>query len=429
MKYLLIIILPLAIFSQSIDLSLEDAILKSFENNKSLEISKKKIEASDFKINEQFASHFPTLKLQSAYSYQSEVSEFGIPNLNLIISPNIQNIYATKLTLQQPIFTGWKLSGLDNINILQKNIVNAEYEKEKSELILQVTIAYWNLYQAKNALKLSENNLLVAESYGNDIKLFYSKGLATENDLLKNNLRITNTKVLINEAKNGITLAEIALNNLISKKQFTNYNLTSSPNKSSYNLGELNNYVSNAIAKRKEIYISNEKIKTANQNKNLINSNWYPQIFLQSNYYYSKPNQRYFPLKNEFKDSWDVGILFQFDLWNNLSTYYQSQNAKSQIEQAELGNEILVDGIRLEVTKNYFALDRSIEKLKLSELSIEQATENLRIVKNKLKNDLNSNTEYFEAENLLLQAKHQNLQAIIEQNLAIARFEKSIGEQ
>ena len=430
-KLFIIIAIPIITFAQDIELSLEEAILKGLEKNKILQSSIKKIEGSQAKKSEQFALHFPTLKLQYGYFYQSKVPEFvlDIPPLGIkqTLAPNIQNIYSTKLTLQQPIFTGWKLQNLDDIADNQLQISKMEFDKDKSEIIFNITNAYWNLYKAIEYEKIINENLNLAKVNGLDIKQFYEKGLTTENEVLKINIKITNLEISLNEAANTIELARLNLNNLIGEKK--NYKLSSTPDLENENILNLISYIEKAKSNRQELMIADKKIRNAEKSKSIVQSNWYPQIYLQSNYYYSKPNQKYFPLKNEFKDSWDIGITLQFDIWNNLTTYYQSENTNAQISQAKLGMEILEDQIILEVTQNYYAAIRSSEKSLLSAKSLNQASENLRIIRNKNEKNLSTNAELIEAENLLLQSKNQYLNSQIEKNLAIAKLNKSVGSK
>jgi outer membrane protein TolC len=152
-----------------------------------------------------------------------------------------------------------------------------------------------------------------------------------------------------------------------------------------------------------------------------------PQIFLTGNYYYSRPNQRIFPAQDAFKDTWDVGINLQFDIWNNLTTVYQTDQAQAQYDQTKDAYAMLQDGVTLEVTQNYLNFKQAKQKIHLAQLGVEQTDENLRVTQEKFKAGLTTNSELLDAEVVQLQSKIQLLQSLVEYELAHAKLEKSVG--
>ena len=129
-----------------------------------------------------------------------------------------------------------------------------------------------------------------------------------------------------------------------------------------------------------------------------------------------------------FKDSWDVGVTLQFDIWNNLTTVYQTTEAQAQYEQTKDAIAMLKDGVTLEVTQSYLSFKQAKENIQLSQLSVDQADENLRVTQQKFKAGLTTNSEMLDAEVAQLQAKLQLTQALVDYELAQAKLEKAIGE-
>jgi outer membrane protein len=59
---------------------------------------------------------------------------------------------------------------------------------------------------------------------------------------------------------------------------------------------------------------------------------------------------------------------------------------------------------------------------------VDQAAENHRTTNERFKNGLATNSDLIDAENLLLQAKLNHTRALVEQQIAIARMGKAVGE-
>ncbi|MBI3788385.1 MAG: TolC family protein [Ignavibacteriales bacterium] len=183
-----------------------------------------------------------------------------------------------------------------------------------------------------------------------------------------------------------------------------------------------------AFTQRPDIQGMEWRVKASDAGVTAAKGGWLPQIFLTGNYYYSRPNQRIFPAKDEFKDTWDVGVSLQFDIWNNLTTLHQTTAAKAQYEQTKDALAVLKDGVTLEVTQSYLNFKQSKQKIELSRLGVEQANENYRVTSEKFKSGLTTNSELLDAEVALLQSKLQLTQALVDYELAQARLEKAIGE-
>jgi len=182
-----------------------------------------------------------------------------------------------------------------------------------------------------------------------------------------------------------------------------------------------------AMTERPDMHSMEWRLRASQAGITAAQGGWLPQVYLSGNYYYSRPNQRIFPAQDQFKDTWDVGVNLQFDIWNNLTTVYQTDQAQSQYEQTKDAYAILKDGVTLEVTQNYLNVKQVKQKIQLAQLGVEQSDENLRVTQETFKAGLTTNSELLDAEVGQLQSKIQLLQALVEYELAQAKLEKSVG--
>lgn len=155
--------------------------------------------------------------------------------------------------------------------------------------------------------------------------------------------------------------------------------------------------------------------------------NWWPQLFLSANYYYSKPNARYLPALAEFKDSWDVGVTMQFDLWNWGQTGYESDQAQAAMAQNQTLLDQLKENVTLEVRRQLLAWRRAQEKVEVTRLGVDQAEENLRTFDDKFRSGAATSTDLLDANVSLLQARTNLTGALVEQELALARLRRAAG--
>jgi len=391
-----------------------------------------KQEYADAKAGETAAGLYPSLKAQASYQKLSDIPEFKIalPGLPAPIAfPVILNNYSTKATLQQPLFTGWKLqsgvnSAQDNAEASRKDL-----ESDKATLVYNIKSAYWNLYRAKDIKRVSDENITQIESHLNDIESRDKQGMATTNDVLKVKVQLANAKLLQSEAANNVEIAMISFNSTLGISLSTQVGIGSKLTPTTKEFPDVQNLLKSAFTDRPDLQSLDWRLRAAESGVTGAQAGWSPQIFLTGDYYYARPNQRIFPAVDAFKDSWDVGLTLQFDIWNNLTTVYQTSEAQAQYQQAKDAIAILKDGVTLEVTQSYLSFKQSKENIQLSQLTVDQANENLRVTQQKFKAGLTTNSELLDAEVALLQAKLQMTQALVDFELAQARLEKAVGEE
>jgi len=197
---------------------------------------------------------------------------------------------------------------------------------------------------------------------------------------------------------------------------------------SSAQFGELSVLVSDAISRRAEVLAADSRVKAGEAGVTLAKSSWYPQLSVAGNYYYSRPNQRIMPTRDQFDATWDVGVNLSLNVWDWLTTKHQTDQAEAQLSQAIDAKGMIKDGITLEVTQNYLSFSQAKRKIEIAELSVKQADENMRNISDKFKNGLAMSSEVIDAETAQSTAKTNYTNSIVDYELAKARLDKSIGK-
>jgi outer membrane protein TolC len=418
------------VLAQSRMLTIEESVALGLENSRVLHGSQMKSEYAAAKASEMSAMLYPSLKLQGSYQRLSDVPEFKIPlpGASTSIFPYIPNTYSARASFQQPLFTGWKFQGAADNAAYQAEAARSDVVKDKGELVFNIKSAYWTVFRAKEIKRLSDENVRQITSHLEDAENLMKQGMATTNDVLKVKVLLCNSKILQSDAANNVRLATITFNSTIGIALDTDIGIASQLTPATIDHPELEKLLASALKVRPEILSMESRVKAASAAVTSAAGGWFPQIFLTGNYYYARPNQRIIPSKDEFKDTWDLGISLQFDLWNNLTAFHQTNQAKAQHEQTKDALVTLKDGIALEVTQSYLNFQQAKERIRLAELTVEQANENYRTAAEKYKTGLTTSSELLDAEVALLQSKLQLTQSLVDHELAEARLEKVIGE-
>ncbi len=418
--------------ADTVSLTLDDAIQVGLEKSKGLHSSLMKVQYADSKSSEAGALLLPSVKFNGAYARLSDVpaSQVSLPFLPqpITLSPSVLNNYNLRVTVQQPLFTGYKLQRNADIAEFNASAMQNDFENDKSQLIYNIKNAYWNLTQAVELQKVVDENVEQMKAHLKDVQSWQGQGMITANEVLKVQVQLSDARLRQIDMNNNVQLAKISFNSLLGLPLDTDIKLATAIVHEPRKFDELDALLRQAMQHRPELKSMEYKVKAGDAAVSIARSNWFPQIYLTGNYYSSRPNQRFFPAQDAFKDTWDLGVGLSFDIWNWGTTVHQTDQAKAQLSQAEDGLAQLKDGVTLDVTRNYLNLHRSKERIGVAEQGVKQAEENYRVTNAKFKEGLALNSDLLDAEVALLQAKTNYTQSLTEYEVAEAGLERAIGE-
>lgn len=434
MKKILFITLMLVsmLYPQSKKLTLSESIELGLQNSKDLKISQSKMISSDAKVSEINSMFLPQLKLMANYTRLSDnVPPFEVvtpfsPTPIKISDPVLDN-YTLKLSLQQPLFTGFKLLSSQKAASYNYNATELEYSKDKNEAAFNIHTAFWNYYKVEQVRDLLVKNLKQIENHLNDTKNFMDNGLATQNDFLKLQVQHSNTKLLLIEAENNLEVARAVFNKALGLPLESATEISAEDIKAELFTSNFEELLSEAKSNRNELKSLEYKLNAANENITAAQSGWFPSIYLTGNYNYSNPNTRFQPLVGQWNDTWDVGVTLSWDVWNWGLTSSQTTQAEELAVQTQTSLEKLDDNIQVEVYQNYLSVIKSQEKVDVSKLSLEQSSENYRITSEKYNAQLATSTDLIDAEVSELQAETNLKTSLVDYKIAKTRLEKSLG--
>jgi len=430
------VFLPLAALAQRRPLSLEEAIAIGLEASPAVHASRMRVVSQAARTREIGAGRLPSLKLGAGYTRLSEVPPFAVnlpifPN-PIVVSQNFFDNFSLRVSLQQPLFTGFRLqAGLKSSRMLEES-AGQDLEKDRAEFIFAVKSAYWGLAQAREMEKVIEENIRQIGEHLKDVRAFFEHGLLTRNDVLRVELELSNAEIRRIDARNAAEVALTALNNLLGWPLDTDVDLTTSAESQVSRLpaeddGTREAPLPNALSNRPEIRAAEFRIKASEFSLKAARAGTFPQVFLSGNYYYLRPNPRILPALDRFKGTWDLGISVSYDLWNWGQTKSQTEQAEAQLAQARDTRKLLEDQAVLEITQSRLSSARAKEKARVAGQAVAQAEENLRVTRERFKQGVALNTEVLDAEVALLQAELNRTQAAIDLALAQAKLEKALG--
>jgi outer membrane protein TolC len=413
-------------------LTVDDAVKFGLENSKVLHASQMKVTAAEAKTGELSAGQLPQLTFRGGYTRLSEVPPFFFTppgtTQQLVISPAVFDNYTLMLSVQQPVFTGFRLESGVRAAEYSAQATQVELTKDKSDVVLAIKTAYWNLYKAQEFERVAKENKETVVAHLTDIENMAKNGIATNNDILKVKVQLSNAELAIVDAQNAVTFSTVALNNYMGRPLTSPIVIATKANSPAGSLSAPDEMIVKAGKQRPELLAASYRIKASEEGITAAKSGWYPQISVAGNYYYNRPNQRIVPTADEFNGTWDLGINLSMNLWNWGATSRQTEQAEAQLAQANDALGQIREAINVEVTQNYLSAVQLRKKIEIADIAVRQAEENLRTTTQRFKNGVAINSDVLDAEVLLVNAKNTLTQATADYEIANARLQKSLGE-
>ena len=427
------LVLSVKSYAQDIKtLTLEQSIQIGLQNSKQIHASLMKVKIAKAQAGQIGASRFFSLDFGASYTRLSEVPPFSVntPFGNFVISPSLYNNYNLKLSLQQPLFTGFKLSSSYDAAKLNASAAQQDYTQSEQDLFLNIKNAYWGLFKAIQIKKVVDEDIQTVKAHLEDVQNFYKQGLATQNDVLKVQVQLSQVQLQQIDASNGVKLAMLNLNNVIGLPLSTEIKLKDSVSVNGSQKGinkSINDLVDEAMKNRPELKAMKLRVDASDKGVTAAKGDWYPQVFVQGEYDYARPNQRLLPTQDKFYGTWNVSVGLSYNLWNWGATIDKTQQAEANFEQVKDNYKLLSDAVTLDVNQSYLNFVKAKEKVIVSRQTVKQAEENYRVTDEKFKQGLTLNSELLDAEVALSQAKTDYVQARVDYELSLAKLDRAIS--
>jgi outer membrane protein len=389
-------------------LSLNEAIDLGLQNSKQLKINKAKIEEATAAAKEATEKRLPDAKASASYlrlnaanvELKTKNNNGGSGSPNPVEQPKISQALYGLVNVSLPIYTGGKIRyGIESSKFLEKAAM-LDAESDKDEVIQNTIEAFANLFKAKTAVRLVQENLNEAQQRTKELTGMEKNGLLARNDLLKAQLRESNMEYNLSDAENSWQLANVNMNLMLGLPTTTELVLDTTGLGKTEDNRVLDDFLNAARVNRKDIAAVDLRKKAAESGVKSAKGDLYPSLALTGGYIgLDIPDFLSIPAAMNV----GVGVSYNIgSLWKNKA---KVQQAEARVKQLTFTEALMDDNMQLDVNKSYLSLMTNRKQIQVSAKAVEQAEENYRIVKNKFDNSLATTTDLLDADIAQLQAR------------------------
>lgn len=421
--------IPGAIFAQEVKkLSLQEALVLGIANSKNLKLAQNKIDQAIAQLNMVKDNALPTAKTSFLYNHaEIPTNTLSIGGAQPIHLPKRADAFVGTAAIEELVYGGGKLRYAVESTRLLTDVARLDADKNKEEVSYAVINTYYSLYKVLQSKSVIAQNLESIASQLRQSQRFFEQGIVTKNDVLRFQLQQANVSLTDMEAENNRKIINYNLDILLGLDENMQIEIAD-PDADIKPIAPLDTYLQSALSGRQELRQLDLQDKVADVNIKLVKTNTLPTVGVGANLYYINPSGKFIPPTDQYlmpvtlgaNVSWNIG-----SLWTNK---HKITDARIQQKEVNIQKDILSDQVKTEINRNYQNYQLALNKIKVLETSIAQATENDKLLASKYKNNVASAIDRIDAETLLYQAKINLELARADAGLAYYTLLKSTGK-
>lgn len=440
------------------NLTIEDCRKMALENNYSIKSSKERELSSEDVLASAKTNNLPNLSLNANYLYSSSTFSKSIeggylptfvpdvttgelvPNIvgtaadgSLIFGeyafmPDIDfdvkvgSVFNTSLMVTQPIYLGGKISNSIKLAGIGVDVARLEIRKTQTEVIETVDNAFYTYIKVEEMVLSAEKYQTAVEEFYRQINNALKVGMKNRNDVLKVEVKLNEAKLLVQKAKNGLLLARVNLCYAIGIPLTTRDIVLQDK-------FELGNAISNTdldITSRPEYEMLEMQIDAKELEVKIAASDFKPSISAIASYGYTNG----ITLNDEKllnSASFAGGVMVSVPLFHWGEGRKKISAKKRELNIAKNQKEDMSQLMSLQLLQSINTYNEALLEVQLTQNSVEQAKENMRMSKSHYDAGLETIADYLESQALWQKAMSDMIEAKAKQRLAYTSYQKCKG--
>jgi outer membrane protein TolC len=411
-------------------LTLDEAIAQGLANSHRLAELDARAEAADYAVTGRRVSERPSVSAQGGYTRTNHVDVFGFPAPNgalQIIYPDIPDNLRARLDVQWPIYTAGRGDALTRAAAAERTAVAKDIEAARADLRLEITRAYYALVTAGEAERVLKRSIDAIEAHVNDLRARLDSGLIAPNDLSSAQAQASHQRLLALDAASQRQIAEADLRRLTGNES-PDLTLAPPPEPPAATTSAVADLIARALKTRPERQALEQRATSADLRAAAVLSGARPQVAVAGGYDVARPNPRIFPRRDEWSPSWDASINATWSLWDGGRRAAEHGEARANAAAARARVDQFDRDVTFEVRARRQELDSSRAAVTAADDELRAAAEAERVVGERYRAGVATNTDVLEAQVARLQAELDRTRAVAGVRLAEARLERAIGQ-
>lgn len=402
----LILLAPLPAATQPrLLLSVDSLLQLGMAQNVQLRILRQQEEMARSRAKTARTAKLPEVQvgLKGGYLGQPIVFREGLSHPTRPQSPHWLQNY--EIDLSQPIYQGGRIRySIEKADIEQK-IAELQTLQNEADIKLALLEQYMQLFSLYKQQTVLARNIEESTKRLENIKSKKRQGLITNNDVLRSELQLTNDRLALQEVDNSLTLMSQQLDILLGLDEQTLIIPDTTLLRQINPTSDYADYLQKAYRDDWTMRRLRQETQLALNNQRLVKAEFLPQLSLYAGNTLARPITR--TMADYYNNSWNIGLTLSYPLSSLYKNRHKLEEARLNIDASQQQEELRKQSLRMEIRTALIRHQEAQDRVKALELSVRQARENYRIMRNRYFGQLSILTDLLDANSVLLDAELQ----------------------
>lgn len=396
-------------------LDIDQCIAIALKKHPSILGAQGSLEASQSRVSQARSGYYPQLGLSGGYSRtHSEAASSSLGS-----GKYSYDEYSSSFNLSQNIYDFGKTSAGVDVNAHSADASRHDLEDTSSQVIYSVKQAYFGVLQAMQNRQAYQETMKQYELHLEQARRFYEVGIRPKIDVTKAEVDLSQARLNLLKADNGMRVARITLNNAMGMPEAPEYSLKEDTAVREYPIA-LENALKRGYENRPDLASARSRREAALRSVDLARTGYLPALSGSAGYGWTGQD---FPLN----DRWTVGASVNVPIFSGFLTQSQVAEANANLVTAQANEESVRQSIRSDIEQSYTTLVQAREAIDLADLAVKQAKENRELAQGRYAAGVGNAIEVTDALVSEINAKTAYDNSLYAYRLAIAQLERSMG--
>jgi outer membrane protein len=408
-------------------LNIADCTKLALVNNKVLQRVVQEKEIARGERLKSYSAILPSVDLTGNYTRLDEVTSFEIdtPAGKEKIQFGDVDTYSTVLTVTQPIYAGGSIPARINSAKLLSLFTDETVRSAVQDVVYAAEHAYYDVLLNQHLLDISTDAVRSAKAHLENVKQRQRGGVASNFDVLRAEVELSNFQAEYIQNKNAINVAKANLIKIMGVSQDSDFVLSDEMTYVPSNI-TMEQAVETAYRNRPDLLGREFDIKRQKELLKITRSQYFPMVsgFYTNNW--AKPDPHNL-LEIEWGHAWQAGLQASVPIFDGFSREGQVVAQKARLKQGQIDLIDAEETTVFELTKAQFSIENAVEFIESQRMNLTRAKEGLRLAEVGYEAGTNTQVEMIDAQAALTTARANYYQAIYTHIIAKLDLHKAMG--
>ncbi len=351
----------------------------------------------------------------------SATGAYVLPDMDMMGTKlRMRGTYMAGINLMQPIYTGGKIATGHRLARIGEKAAAEQYRMTRMDVLAEADNAYWTYIAAGRKVRMMESYHAQMDTLHRQMEAALAAGMAIENDLLRIDAKRTEIDYQLQKVRNGADLCRMSLCRIVGVDFDTPIETTdttfivSRPERLAPDMDS-----------RPELHLLELQVSAGKEQIRMARADMLPTVGLSVGYSYfgniklngmaDAGGGTMVPYSQKFEDGMGLAMLsVKIPIFHWGENRKKVRKARYELRNAELDLQKNTQLLTIEVQQAIRNVQDGYELIRTAEKGLQQAEENLRVMRNRyavsmapLTDLLDAQSQWQQAESNLIEAQTQ----------------------